>query len=105
MHRRTSCTVKKVHYDFLSVMQHCISLHRNHPLLNISAYKCDYCDGMHITTGRKPEEKTAKLILATNLRLMRNIGWWEQCPPDIQNQRIDLEITALITLHNLEVDK
>lgn len=96
--RRVSCTIKKVHYNFLTAMQHCMSLQQKEPFAQIFVYKCDFCDGMHITRGSK-RLHSARKVLATNLRMMRDPNWWVRCPDKIQDHRIDLEIRALMQLH------
>lgn len=105
VHKRTSCTVKKVHYDFLSVLRHCVSLQQLDPLANISVYKCDYCEGMHITRGGNATEAKMRRVLANNMKLMRDINWWLNCPPEVQSKRIDLEIEAIRRLQSIQDQK
>lgn len=96
--RRISCSIKKVHFNFLTAMQHCMSLQQQEPLANIAIYKCDFCDGMHVTRGNK-RLHSARKVLSTNLRLMRDPNWWVHCPANIQLHRIDLEIRAIRQLY------
>lgn len=96
--KRVSCTVKKVHYNFLTAMQHCISLQKKEPFAQILIYKCDFCEGMHITRGAH-RLHSARKVLTKNLRLMKDPLWWEFCPQSIQSHRIELEIKAILQLY------
>lgn len=93
-----ACKAKKVHYDFWTVMQHCSALSKIYPDAKIGAYKCLFCEGIHVTTGILSVTRI-KRILRNNLRIMSNAEWWIKAPKDVINHTINLEIEMLNELY------
>jgi hypothetical protein len=92
----TACRIKKVHFDFWSAMQHCTSLQKDDPSAPIYIYKCNFCDGMHVTRGRSTRaDKKVRYGLSRNLRTMSNPDFWYKADPSVINSVIDLEIKFL----------
>jgi hypothetical protein len=94
--RWAACRIKKVHHDFWTALQHCVSLQKAEPFASIYIYKCDFCSGMHVTRGHawKNTKKISK-ALKKNLAVMGNLSWWYKAPPAVINHRITLEIYLL----------
>lgn len=83
-------------------MQHCISLQKIEPFANIHIYRCDYCEGMHITRGSSWNSlQKIRKGLNSNLRLMSNIKWWWKAPPEVIEYRVSLEMDLLRRIYGL----
>lgn len=93
----TACTRKKMHSNFWTVIQHCEQLSKVYPYANIYAYQCEYCEGMHITTGLMQENKLQR-ALKKNLDLMSDPEWWMKAPCSAINNKIELEMLLVSNL-------
>lgn len=98
-----SCKIKKVHFDFWSAMQHCASLQQANPFSYIAIYKCDFCEGMHITTGGVGKKLSKiKKALDKNLKIMRDPLWWDKAPPEVIEHRVSLEIELVKKFYGMK---
>jgi hypothetical protein len=101
-HRQKSCVKKRVFHDVFLAIQACKSIERQNPGLYIRTYACGYCDGVHLSKcGRGLAIDIARSYLKQNLKHMSSFGWWDKCPKDIREGRIDDEIFYLKEMFRL----
>lgn len=79
------CATKLRHINYWTALHQMDSLRKVLPLANIAIYECEWCDGLHVTTGRswKRWSKMKRSLLHLE-RVMADPGYYDKAPKDVQ---------------------
>jgi hypothetical protein len=98
------CALKLRHLDYWSAMCHASSLKAAKPLANIHIYGCDYCGGLHVTSGDKRYNDSTQLqnSLAHLQKMMAHPNYALKVPQEIQARDAQLIVDIQARLIELE---
>lgn len=79
------CALKLWHPDYLSAILHIRRIRAERPLASMKVYECEFCGGLHITTGRSDKDS---FKLQRSLEILQGkiaaSGYSEGAPKHVQ---------------------
>src|ERR1700739_1213995 len=102
-HEFYSCAVKFRHTDYWSAYQHFRSLRVALPAAKPQIYPCDYCDGLHVSSGKNYKDYNRLKKTLDNLeRKMSTPGYSTKAPEEVRTRQAKLGLDLRARIAELE---
>jgi hypothetical protein len=86
-----SCAIKLRHIDYWTAIQHMRSLSLEMPLAHVRIYECQFCDGLHLTSGRSHKDYFGLVKSLSVLKeRMGTEGYKKRAPRHIKARHVKL---------------
>jgi hypothetical protein len=97
------CAIKLRHTDYFSAMLHIRSMMRDRPLATCQIYECEFCDGLHVTSGRSHKDYFKLQRSLEHLESTRKTpGYVEKAPSWVQAKDAQMVLDLKTRLLELE---
>ena len=100
------CAVKLRHTDYLSALLHVRSMLQARPLANARIYECEFCEGLHITSGQSHKDVVRLQRSLEHLETLRQTpGYTEKAPAWVQAKDAQMILDLKARLLELETPR